>query len=395
MRRSDNAATLASVVVLTGVQGIAPALPEIRDSLGLSDSGTSLLTVGYLMAAALLAAPVSALADRLGERRVLVTSLLVFGGAGAVVSVSTELVVLVAARTLQGAAFGVVMAVTIGLTGKGLDTVSLARAQSVRVIALAVAEVVLPVAAGALLAIASWRFTTAMQLIALPVAVLCAVAVPGRTGSGDDDATTRRGLRPALSAIRTPFGSAVQIPGFSRFLVKFALLTYWPLLAADSYGMSAWAIGVVLSVTAVASIVAAAVAPALIGRRHTAFVTLLGLLFAAIPLVFMPAAPNTVVLCALVIVSGLGDGLLGVANNVSASMAAPDSGRSAFFGLTGSIRNLGKFAGLAVIGAATAVAPLGGALALVGVLGLMSTGAVPVMARGQGEPPHEPGGPAG
>jgi len=383
VRSSDNAATLASVVVLTGVQGIAPALPEIRDAFGLDDSGTSLLTVGYLMAAALLAAPVAALADKLGERRVLVTALLVFGGAGAVVSFSTGFAVLVAARTVQGAAFGVVMAVTVGLTGKGRDTVSLARAQSVRVIALALAEVVLPLAAGALLAIASWRFATAMQLIALPVAVLCALAVPGRAKMPDGEDTAQRGLRPAVAALRTPFGFAVQVPGFSRFLLKFALLTYWPLLAADVYGMSAWTIGVVLSVTAVASIVAAGLAPMMIGRRHTAFVTLIGLLLAAIPLVLMPAAPSTILLCALVVTCGLGDGLLGVANNVSASMAAPQSGRSAFFGITGSIRNLGKFSALAVIGGVTAVAPLGAALALVGVLGLASTGIVPIMIRGQ------------
>ncbi|OAN37750.1 MFS transporter [Mycolicibacterium iranicum] len=389
MRSSDYAATFASVVVLTGVQGIAPAIPEIRDAFGLDDSGASLLTVGYLMAAAVLAAPIAALGDRLGERRVLVTSLLVFGGAGVVVSVATQFALLIAARTVQGAAFGVVMAVTVGLTGMGLGTVSLARAQSVRVIALAAAEVVLPVAAGALLAFASWRFATAMQLIALPAALLCALAIPGRATRSDDH-DTKRGLGPALCALRTPFGSAVQVPGFSRFLLKFAVLTYWPLLAADSYGMSPWAIGAVLSVTAVASIVAAWIAPMLIGRRHTAFVTLIGLSLAAVPLVLMGAAPTTVLLTLLVIVSGLGDGLLGVANNVSASMAAPERGRSAFFGLTGSIRNLGKFSALAIIGAATAVAPLGAALALVGVLGLASTGVIPVMARGESQPPPKP-----
>lgn len=381
MRRADNAATLASVVVLTGVQGIAPALPEIRDAFGLNDSGASLLTVGYLMAAALLAAPVAALADRLGERRVLVTALLVFGGAGAMVTVSTEFGVLIAARTAQGAAFGVVMAVTVGLTGKGLDTVSMARAQSIRVIALALGEVILPVAAGALLEVASWRFATAMQLIALPVAVVCVWAIPGRAAGR----VGKTGLRPAFSALRTPFGSAVQVPGFSRFLLKFAILTYWPLLAADAYGMSAWSIGVALSGTAMASIAAAAVAPVLIGRRHTAFVTLIGLLLAAIPLLLLPIAPNVAFLCALVIISGLGDGLLGVANNVSASIAAPDAGRSAFFGLTGSIRNLGKFSALAVIGGVTVFAPLGLALGLVGLLGLASTGAVPIMARGPAE----------
>lgn len=389
VRSSDGAATVASVVVLTGVQGIAPALPEIRDAFGLDDSSTSLLTLGYLLASAVLAAPIAALADRLGERRVLVVSLVVFGLAGALVSVTGQVVVLIAARTVQGAAFGVVMAITVGLMGRGLGTVALARAQSVRVIALAAAEVVLPVVAGGLLLVASWRWAVAVQLIALPVAVLCVVATPNTVSDARRAAT--RGLRPAMSALRTPFGIAVQLPGFIRFLLKFAVLTYWPLLAAGSYGLSPWAIGLVLGCAAVASIVAAAIAPILIGRRHTTFATLVGLLFAALPLVLVPLAPNALLQCALVVVSGVGDGLLGVANNVAASMAAPDSGRSAFFGLTGSIRNLGKFAALAVVGATTVAAPLAVAFGLVGLVGLASTCVLPMMARGEGVRPPDGG----
>jgi hypothetical protein len=57
-------------------------------------------------------------------------------------------------------------------------------------------------------------------------------------------------------------------------------------------------------------------------------------------------------------------------------------GRSAFFGLTGTIRNLGRFSGLAILGGLTLMTPLAGALALVGMLGIVSTAAVPVMARG-------------
>ncbi|CAA0128098.1 sugar efflux transporter [Mycolicibacterium vanbaalenii] len=390
MRRADTAATLASVVVLTGVQGIAPALPQIRDQFGLDDAETSLLTLGYLIAAACVAAPIAALADRLGERRVLVTSLVVFGLSGAVVAVTADFAVLVIVRTVQGAAFGVVLALTVGLTGKGLDTALLARAQSVRVMAMALAEVVLPIAAGALLGVASWRLAAALQLAAIPVAVVCAVALPGRPPRTAGASAGEHGLRPAVAALRTPFGAAVQVPGYARFLIKFTLLTYVPLLAADAFGMSPWSIGVVLSVTAVASILAAWLAAAALARHSTARVTLIGLLLAAMPFVVLPAAPAAGYLAVLVVITGLGDGILGVANNVSASMAAPDVGRSAFFGLTGSIRNLGKFSALAVVGGTTLVAPLGGALVLVGVLGVASTAAVPAIARGQSRPPPEP-----
>lgn len=382
MRRSDAASTLASVVVLTGVQGVAPALPEMRDAFGLDDAGASVLTFGYLLASAVIAAPVAALADRLGERRILVASLLVFGVAGGAVMGAPNIWVLIAARTVQGAAFGVVLAVTIGLTGKGLGTVALARAQSTRVIAMAVAEVVLPLAAGGILEVANWRVVGALQLAAIPAALICAVLL-----TGDDDVPSKddaqRGLRPALSALHTPFGAAVQVPGFIRFLLKFAVLTYWPLLAADDYAMSPWAIGAVLSATAVASIVAAWATPILIGQWGTAWPTLSGLLCAAVPLMVFPAVPSAMVLAVLVVITGLGDGLIGVANNVSASLAAPDAGRSAFFGLTGSVRNLGKVAALAVIGGVAVAAPLSVAFAVAGTVGLVSTAVLPTIARGE------------
>ncbi|CAN5686666.1 MFS transporter [soil metagenome] len=386
MRSTDRAATLASVVVLTGVQGIAPALPEIRDVFGLNDSGASLLTLGYLLAA-FGAGPLAALADRLGERLVLVASLVVFGLAGGVVTVAPDFTVLIAARTVQGAAFGVVMAITIGLMGKGLDLVPLARAHGVRVIAMAMAEVVLPLAVGALLEVASWRAAAALQMAALPVAIYCAWVLPHPGPDEPRVAERERGMRPALSALATPFGVAVQVPGFARFLLKFAMLTYWPLLAADAYGMSAWSIGLALSASAVASILAAWAAPSLIGRYNTAQASLVGLLLAAVPFVLLPVATSSTHFVLLILITGAGEGVLGVANNVSASEAAPEVGRSAFFGLTGTIRNLGRFSGLAILGGLTLMAPLAGALALVGVLGIVSAAAVPVMARGL--PPPE------
>lgn len=384
-RKSDIAATLASVVVLTGVQGVAPALPEMRDAFGLDDAGVSLLTVGYLIAAAFIAAPVAALADRLGERRVLVSALVVFGLCGAVVTTAPNLVVLVCARTVQGATFGVVLAVTIGLTGKGLETLALARAQSTRVMAMSAAEVVLPVAAGALLGVSNWRFAVAMQLLAIPVAVICFFVLPGRAAQTASATKEKQGIGPAVAALRTPFGAAVQVPGFCRFLVKFTVLTYWPLLAVDAYGMSAWSVGLVLSVAAAVGIVAAWGTPVLIQKSSISAVTLVGMLVIAVPVAVLAAAPTTTVLVALVIVTGFGDGLLGVVNNVSASVAAPSNGRSAFFGLTGAIRNVGKFSALAVTGSAALVAPLGAAIAVVGVLALAASAVVPVIARGQPE----------
>ncbi len=389
MRAADRAATLASVVVLTGVQGMSPALPQIQAAFGLDDARVSLLTVGYLLCAAFVAAPLAALADRFGERAVLVSALLVFGLAGGATALSSNFAMLVAARAVQGAAFGVVLAVTVAVTGRGADRDGLARAQSTRVVAMSSAEVVLPVAVGAVLLISDWRAASAAQLVAVGVAIVCAVAMPAGSAARARPVTARHGLTSALAALRTPFGAAVQAPGFARFLFKYAVLTYVPILAADQFAMSPLAIGTALGASALMSVLAAAVTPAVLRCTSIARATLAGLLLDGLTLGMLPIAPASGWLIALLIVAGAGDGVLGVLNNVSASLAAPADGRSAYFGLTGSIRNLGKFSAPAVVGGVALLAPVGAGLAVAAALGLAATGSVPVIARGDRRPDRE------
>ena len=80
--RPELAAASAGAVVLTGVQGIVPALPDLQRDLQLSDTGVSIMMLGYLLAAMISAFPAGVLADRFGNRAVMVTSLLVFAAAG-------------------------------------------------------------------------------------------------------------------------------------------------------------------------------------------------------------------------------------------------------------------------------------------------------------------------
>jgi predicted MFS family arabinose efflux permease len=392
MRRVEIAVTAAATVSLTGVQGVAPALPALQAELGITAAEISLVTIAYVLAAALIAFPVSAFGDRFGERPVIAAALAVFGLCGPAVFLVDALVPFVVLRFVQGAAFGVVLSLSIAAVSHSTDAVELARSQRTRLVAMAAGEVVFPIVSGAVLVFASWQWVFALQAAALPVAMLCWWALPaGRPSpvpvTARSDAPRGGFAGAALGALGTPFGAAVQVPGFVRFFVKFTILSYVPLLAADAFGMTPLQIAFMIGGSAFVAASVAIFVPWLLRRSSVGGLTFFALVLAALPIALLPAtgfvgAAGAALLAALVVASGLGDGLLGVLNNVSASLAAPPGARSAFLGATGSIRNLGKLVAPALLGVLTVVMPIGGAIAVVGALGLASTLSVPAISRG-------------
>ena len=79
--RSATVRTVLTSTLLTplGVALISPALPTIRDAFGLTDARASLLISMYFVTGIFLSPFLGMLVDRVGGRRVLVPSLVVFG----------------------------------------------------------------------------------------------------------------------------------------------------------------------------------------------------------------------------------------------------------------------------------------------------------------------------
>ncbi|GIJ00025.1 MFS transporter [Sediminihabitans luteus] len=82
---------------------VVPALPTIGVELGASAQGTGWILTAFLLAGAVLAPVVGNLGDRLGHRRVLVGTLVVFAVATTVAALAPNLGVLLVARVVQGA----------------------------------------------------------------------------------------------------------------------------------------------------------------------------------------------------------------------------------------------------------------------------------------------------
>jgi EmrB/QacA subfamily drug resistance transporter len=170
VQRDRGALTVAFwAVVLAMLPGVldqtilATALPTIASGLGrLAD--VSWVVTAYVVAAAAVAPLWGKLGDRLGRKRVLEASLVMFLAASAVCGVAQSLWMLVAARGVQGAAAGGLMSLAQAAVGDLVSPRERGRYQGYIMAVFAVAASVGPLLGGLLVDHVSWRWVFYVNL---------------------------------------------------------------------------------------------------------------------------------------------------------------------------------------------------------------------------------------
>src|SRR3954447_12306716 len=86
---------------------VAPALPDIQQSLNTSVSSVSWVLTAYLLSASIATPLIGRLGDMYGKERLLVLVLVLLCIATAVSAIATSLLLMLFGRVLQGAAAGI------------------------------------------------------------------------------------------------------------------------------------------------------------------------------------------------------------------------------------------------------------------------------------------------
>lgn len=349
-------ATLGAALMVSGIQGIAPALPAIQAALDLNTAEVALLTSVYLLPSIFSSFPAGLLADRIGPRAVFAGSLLLFGVCGLVLLVVHSFAALLALRAVQGAAFGVVLALSISVISDASQSREQRTVgQSRRVIAMSAGEAVLPVAGAALVAV-SWYAPFALQALALPLAIAAWVFIPPMERTA---AVAEAGfVAGARQTLKVPGVYGVQLLGLLRFFFKFAVVTYFPLVAVNERDISIAMVGLALGASSLIGVVTASLVPRLSRWLSPSQLIAVALLMVAVSLFALAASPLAWVTVAAVLLFGFQDGIYAVAHNVLVVEVAPPEVKSSFVGLTGTVRNVGKFIAPLSFGAVTVVLTL-------------------------------------
>jgi EmrB/QacA subfamily drug resistance transporter len=149
-------AVLDQTILATGLPTIAADLGHLTD--------VSWLVTAYVVAAAASTPLWGKLGDRHGRKRLLQVALGIFIGASALCGVAQDIGMLIATRTVQGAAAGGLMTLAMAAVGDLVSPRERARYQGYIAAAFAVATVVGPLIGGLLVQHASWRWVFYVNL---------------------------------------------------------------------------------------------------------------------------------------------------------------------------------------------------------------------------------------
>ncbi|MHA2273861.1 MAG: MFS transporter [Candidatus Hodarchaeales archaeon] len=161
--------TLFAVI---GVSLIAPALPTMKDELGLDKAQIGLM-ITFFTVPGIFLAPIAGISiDKYGRKEVLVPSLILFGLAGSACALTNQFEVLLLLRALQGVGGAALMALSTTLIGDffvGSDRVDvLGKNASV----LSVGTASYPLIGGFLTVLIGWHAPFVLFFLAVPLGLL-------------------------------------------------------------------------------------------------------------------------------------------------------------------------------------------------------------------------------
>ena len=332
-----------TLIAVMGVSSIAPVLPAIVAAFGISIEESGWLIAAFTVPGLVLTPITGFLADRLGRKRVLVPSLVVFAAAGHGCMYAEDFGELLALRIIQGAgaaALGSLNATLIGdlYTGNARAT---AMGYSGGMFSASAAG--WPLVGGAV-AVFGWRYPFVLPLLAIPVALIIAYGLRNPEPRGSDRLSVY--FSKVAAGVRQGSVAVLFFAGFAAFTLLYgAKITFLPFLLEAEFGADSVDIGVVFGVSSTGAIVGSVFLGALT-RRFRARSILLGA-FAA-----MVAALAATPLAATMWIIMLWGALFSAGHGIAVAMAmvlltetAPAEQRGAVMALNGMMFRLGQTVG--------------------------------------------------
>jgi MFS transporter, ACDE family, multidrug resistance protein len=254
-----------TLTAIMGVTSIAPALPSISRSLGVSTDQIGLLITFFTIPGILFTPVLGIMADRFGRKRVLVPSLFLFGLAGTACAFSTSFEQLLLFRFFQGtggAALGVLNLTLIGdLYPKNIRATVMGYNGGV----LSVGTTVYPAVGGAL-TLLGWHYPFYLTLLAIPVGLFTLISLQTQKLSKPLK------LQLYFNEIKSALSSRLVAGLFTGIFLTFIILyggyiTFFTILLDERFNQSALMIGIILS----SSSIITAYTSSQLGRLTTRF----------------------------------------------------------------------------------------------------------------------------
>lgn len=370
---------LTSIIVLTPNYLMTPAFPAMADALSLTSADIAMLMTVYMVPAAIASVPAGVLADRFGRKLLIVGAVAVIGLGGIVIFLWPTYTVMLVVRVFQGAAYGSIQTTTITIIGDLRRGREQAAAQGMRSVVLAAGGALLP-AIGGFLVLAHWRVGFAVQGLCLVVAVLLYLRLPEsgrhaqqarRDRAAQDAAGTGDGPKPLRQALGEPLVLLLAGSGLLRFSLKYAFMTFVPILYATYHGDNSVAIGLLIGTSSFLGMVGALSVRRLLGVFRPSSMLVASTIATGVGLLMLGGARFYPLLVAGALLYGLTDSMSSVCQNALITVSVDDEARGTAVSIAALGRNSGKFLGPALVGPLSVVVALSSVFAGFGALAIV------------------------
>ncbi|QHQ37500.1 MFS transporter [Algicella marina] len=340
-------AALCMLLASLGTSIANIALPALTIAFAAPLASVQWVVIAYLAAMTATALLAGRLGDRFGHRNILLAGLALFLVASLACAAATELWALVAARTVQGAAAACLMVLTVAMMRSTVGPQRVGRAMGMLGTMAAVGTALGPSLGGLLLALLPWWSVFA---VLVPLAAL-ALLLGWRVLPKGAEAVAGTGfgwvlLRQRQFVLRLVANAVVA-------LVMMTTLIVGPFYLTLGLGLSTAAMGAVMSVGPVISILSGIPSGRLtdaIGAERVTGLGLVAMCAGAGALVMLPGVLGLTGYLLAIAVLTPGYQMFQAANTAGAMAASPADRRGMTSGLLGLARNIGLIGGASVMG---------------------------------------------
>ncbi len=331
------------LIGLIGIFSIPPAFPKLAQALSVPPQNVGLLISVFTFPTVILGPILGVIADRLGRKKILVFSLILFGIAGSTCGFVSNFELLLTLRFIQGIGAASLLPLCVTLIGDLYSEQTRMAAMGYNYSVSSMGTAVYPIIGGLLAAI-GWNYPFFLAVLAIPTALLVSSSL--RVPRLQSELNLKEYFRNALKSISNRRFIGIFIGNLGTLIVFYgAFIPYIPIIIKDSFNGSTVTIGIILSIMT-ASIT---LASSQIGRLAKTFSELVliqvSLLLYSLALVIVPFVQNIWLLLIPTVLFGIAFGLGFPSIQALTVRLAPKEYRAAVISVNWTVTGLGQTLG--------------------------------------------------
>lgn len=333
---------------MLGVASITPAFPEIVKDLNISAQQIGLLITVFTLPGVILTPILGILADRLGRKKILVPSLILFGLAGTSCFFTRSFHLLLMFRFFQGVGAASLGSINVTLIGDIFEGRDRAAAMGYNASVLSIGTASYP-AIGGILATIGWYFPFLLPAAAFPIAFFVLYSLKNPEPVRNQN--LKEYLFKAWESIKDIRVIAIFILSISTFILLYGTyLTFLPFLLDSRFSAPPFIIGIFFSIASLATAITSSQLGRLTVKYSGKILLKTAFIIYALSFLIIPLMPFVWLLIIPLILFGIAQGLNIPSLQTMLTNLAPVENRAAFMSLNGMVLRIGQTLGPIIMG---------------------------------------------